>query len=196
MKKQRALPQESEVHFSTLLPTSRCPCPGRTWRIPCSSISFFLQFLLPRWFSSFPFSLLLLCRPPSVFYPFSISSLNSLFPIFFFSSFPSFGSQMLAVQPDWFFIAVRHFIPSLPLLYPSPRFDPVLLFPAAHPFPCPDPAPVYSYMLSHCVRPIQNWIRERVRGVSDHQERPKAFPMAHMNRMIIVYMYTVQGNRL
>ena len=34
---------------------------------------------------------------------------------------------------------------------------------------------------THCVyAPHKNWIRERVRGVSDHQERPKAFPMAHM----------------
>ena len=49
---------------------------------------------------------------------------------------------------------------------------------------------------THCVRPIQNWIQERVRGVSGHQERPKAFPMAHMNRMVIVYKHTVQGKRL
>ena len=49
---------------------------------------------------------------------------------------------------------------------------------------------------THCVRLIQNWIQERVRGVSGHQERPKAFPMAHMNRMVIVYKHTVQGKRL
>ena len=39
--------------------------------------------------------------------------------------------------------------------------------------------------VTHCVRPIQNWIQERVRGVSGHQVRPKAFPMAHMNHMVI-----------
>ena len=50
--------------------------------------------------------------------------------------------------------------------------------------------------ITHCVRPIQNWIQERVRGVSGHQERPKAFPMTHMNRMVIVYKHTVQGKRL
>ena len=32
--------------------------------------------------------------------------------------------------------------------------------------------------------------RERVRGVSDHQECLNAFPMARMNRMIILYMHT------
>ena len=56
--------------------------------------------------------------------------------------------------------------------------------------------PHKSITVTHCVRHIQNWIRERVRGVSDHQERPKAFPMAHMNRMVIVYKHTVQGKRL
>ena len=53
-----------------------------------------------------------------------------------------------------------------------------------------------SLLLATHVRPIQNWIRERVRGVSDHQERPKAFSVAYMNRMIITYMHTVQGKRL
>ena len=48
---------------------------------------------------------------------------------------------------------------------------------------------------THCGGPIQNWIRERVRGVSDHQERPKAFPMARMSRMIMISIYAVQGNR-
>ena len=31
---------------------------------------------------------------------------------------------------------------------------------------------------------------------SGHQERPKAFPMAHMNRMVIAYKHTVQWKRL
>ena len=35
----------------------------------------------------------------------------------------------------------------------------------------------------------KNWIRERVRGASGHQARPKAVTLAHMNRMVIVYMY-------
>ena len=43
----------------------------------------------------------------------------------------------------------------------------------------------------HCVRPIQNWgSGSALEGVSDHQERPKAFPMAHMNHMVIVYKHT------
>ena len=50
----------------------------------------------------------------------------------------------------------------------------------------------FVLFLSHCVRPIQNWIRERVRGASGHQEHPKAFPMGHMNRMLIVYMHSVR----
>ena len=54
----------------------------------------------------------------------------------------------------------------------------------------------YESTFPHCGGPIQNWIQERVRGVSGHQERPKAFPMAHMNRMVIVYKHTVQGKRL
>ena len=33
---------------------------------------------------------------------------------------------------------------------------------------------------------------ERVRGASGHQEHPKAFPMGHMNRMLIVYMHSVR----
>ena len=55
---------------------------------------------------------------------------------------------------------------------------------------------------AHCLRPIaiQNWTQERVRwvrGVSGrHQERPKAFPKAHMNRMVMIYMHRVQGERL
>ena len=64
-------------------------------------------------------------------------------------------------------------------------------------FLCPhELSSLFLCPVAHCVRPIQNWIQERVRGVSGHQERPKAFPMAHMNRMVIVYKHTVQGKRL